>query len=86
MAPPVSRLPLEEGVLGCRGGGHGTRGLKAGVQGWLLPLLNEPVGNVLGETGALRAFGWPLIAHFELLDSARRGVRGIRHLHPRKVC
>lgn len=60
--------------------------LEAGVQGWLLPLLNAPVGNVLGETGAPRAFGPPLIAHFHLLDSARRGVRGIRRLHPRRLC
>lgn len=73
-------------MLGCKGGGHGTRGLEAGVQGWLLRLLNAPVGNVLGETGAPRAFGPPLIAHFHPLDSARRGVSGIRRLHPKRLC
>lgn len=66
--------------------GHGTRGLKAGVQGWLLPLPNAPVGNVLGETGAPRAFGPPVIAHSEFPDSARRGVGDIGHLHPGRLC
>lgn len=66
--------------------GHGIRGLKAGVQGWLLPLPKMPVGNVLGETGAPRASGPPLIAHSELLGSAPRGVRDIHHLHLRKLC
>lgn len=86
MAPLVCRATAGGGSVGLQRRGLGTRGLEAGVQGWLLPLLNAPVGNVLGETGAPRAFGPPLIAHFHLLDSARRGVRGIRRLHPRRLC
>lgn len=89
MAPPVNRATAGGGSAGLQRRGpwdSRIRGLEAGVQGWLLRLLNAPVGNVLGETGAPRAFGPPLIAHFHLLDSARRGVSGIRRLHPRRLC
>lgn len=86
MAPPVNRATAGGRRTELQRRGHGIRGLKAGVQGWLLPLPNVPVGNVLEETGAPRAFGPPLIAHSELLDSAPRGVRDVRHLHPRRLC
>lgn len=87
MAPPVNRATVGGRRTKLQRRGHGIRGPKAGVQGWLLPLPNVPVGNVLvEETGAPRAFGPPLIAHSGLLDSAPRGVRDVRHLHPRRLC